>query len=174
MTSIHSENYAAALKILEFVEEFLHHQRQNENNILFSSATSENNLFTKAILSPSRNGATPIQALLASLSSFYDIQPMRLYVLNLPVNYTAQHLLKLFQVRYPSVFKAEIVKGGRDGDEGAESSEDEEDEGWSSGGEEGGVGYGEVPDEEESRQLNGERNLMAGMLRRSGKWSPLN
>ena len=173
MTSIHSQNYAAAIKILDFVEECRRHshphskQQQQEKSTSVSSAST---LFTEAVLNPSRNGATPIQALLMSLSPFYDIQSMRLYVSNLPVNYTAQHLLKLFQLRYPSVFMAEIVKGDRDEEEGAGSSEDEEDERWSSGGEEEGEGNGDE-EGEEFRSPVRERNIVTGTMHRSGKRS---
>ena len=172
MTSILSQNYAAALKILDFTEEFCrnphphHNQQQPKKSTKVSSDTSTASaLFTEAVLSPSRSGATPIQALFTSLSPFYDIQSMRLYVSNLPVNYTAQHLLKLFQLRYPSTFKAEIVK--EDVEEGVGSSEDE---GWSSIGEEEEEGNGDE-EGEESHQRVGERNLTAGMMHRSGKWS---
>ena len=94
---------------------------------------------------------------------------MRLYVSNLPVNYTAQHLLKLFQLRYPSVFKAEILKGDRDEEEGAGSSEDER---WSSGGEEEGEDNGDEEGEESQPPVR-ERNLVTGMTHRSGKWSSI-
>ena len=167
MTSIHCQNYAAALKILESLEEWSLQQKNNKATTISASSsnsattTVESRLFTDAILSPSRHGATPIQALLASFSPFYDIQSMRLHVSNLPVNYTAQHLLKLFQLRYPSVYKAKILKGDRDDEKSGSSDEEEEEEdGWSSEEEEG---------EEESRALRGEGNTISGLLRRSGQ-----
>ena len=105
MTSINSQNYAAALKITEFFEEWSRDQRRHQDKR--HNNDGESKFFSDAILSPSRNGATPIQALLASLSPFYDIKSPHLYVSNLPINYTAQHLLKLFQVRQTG----EVVNG---------------------------------------------------------------
>ena len=115
---------------------------------------TESEFFQKSILSPWKYGATPIQALLASVSPFYDIRSMCLYVYNLPTSYTAQHLLKLFQLRYPSAFKAEIVKRERDGeDDGAGSSGDEDGEtdGWSSTEDDGEDGGDEEGERDESR-----------------------
>ena len=145
-------------------------------------AATESEFFKNSVLSPWRNGATPIQALLASLSPFYDVRSMCLYVYNLPMSYTAQHLLKLFQLRYPSAFKAVIVKGDRDGeDEGAGSSGDEDGEtdGWSSG--EDGEEDGDEDDEgerEESRQRPGaaeggrESSLLSGLRAGNGLSTP--
>ena len=95
---------------------------------------------------------------------------MRLYVFNLPASYTAQHLLKLFQLRYPSAFKAEILKGDRDedGGEGVGSSgeEDGEDDGWSSG--EDGEGGEEGESRRQQGGAGGESSLLSG-LRRAGQ-----
>ena len=63
-----------------------------------------------AILTPSGNGTTPIEAVFSSLSPLFDSDSMCLYVSNMPMNYTAQQLLKLFQTRYPSAYKAEMFK----------------------------------------------------------------
>ena len=67
-------------------------------------------LMETAILTPSGNGTTPIEAIFSSLSPLFDSDSMCLYVSNMPVNYTAQQLLKLFQTRYPSAYKAEMFK----------------------------------------------------------------
>ena len=158
MTSINSQNYAAALKIMEHLEEWSL-QEQQERKAKFEKSK----FHSSDVLAASRDGTTPIQALLASLSSFYDTKSMRLYVANLPVNYTAQHLLKLFQVRYPSVFKAEILKGERDEEEGEGSSDDEDRGGWSSTEDEG--------DSELHASGAGEESLVSEILQRSGKWS---
>ena len=141
----------------------------------------ESEFFKNSIMSPWRHGATPIQALLASLSSFYDIKSMCLYVYNLPTSYTAQHLLKLFQLRYPSAFKAEIVKRDRDGeDEGAGSSGDEDGETdvWSSGEDDGEDGDEEGEREESHRQRPGgaeggrESSLLSGLRAGNGSSRP--
>ena len=95
------------------------------------------------------------------------------------MSYTAQHLLKLFQLRYPSAFKAEIIKRDLDReDEGVESSGDEDGEtdGWSSGDDDGEGGEDDEG-EGESRQRPGgvaggrgrESNLLSGL--RAGKGS---
>ena len=130
---------------------------------------TESQFFKNSILSPWKHGASSIQALLASLSPYYDIRSMCLYVYSLPTSYTAQHLLKLFQIRYPSAFKAEILKGDRDGVEerlGSSEEEDGETDDWSSGED------GEGRDEEARPQRQGRREatLLSG-LRRSGKGS---
>ena len=62
------------------------------------------------------------------------------------------------------------MKGDRDEEEGVGSSEDGEDEGWSSGGEEEREGNGDE-EGEEFRPPVRERNLVTGMMHRSGKWS---
>ena len=67
-------------------------------------------LMETAILTPSGNGTTPIEAIFSSLSPLFDSDSMCLYVSNMPMNYTAQQLLKLFQTRYPSAYKAEMFK----------------------------------------------------------------
>ena len=67
-------------------------------------------LMETAILTPSGNGTTPIEAVFSSLSPLFDSDSMCLYVSNMPMNYTAQQLLKLFQTRYPSAYKAEMFK----------------------------------------------------------------
>ena len=140
---------------------------------LFSTiAVTESEFFKESILSPWKYGATPIQALLASLSPFYDIRSMCLYIYNLPTSYTAQHLLKLFQLRYPSAFKAEIVKGERDGDDdgaGSSGDEDGETDGWSSTEDDGEDGGDEEGEREESRQRSSraeggrEASLLSGL-----------
>ena len=79
---------------------------------------------------------TPLQFLYASLCQTYDAKSRSLYVSKLPQTYTAQQLLKLFQKRYPSVYKAEIFKqdsGGEGGGGGGEG-------GRGGGGGEWGVG----------------------------------
>ena len=72
---------------------------------------------------------TPLQFLYASLCQTYDAKSRSLYVSKLPQTYTAQQLLKLFQKRYPSVYKAEIFKQDSGGEGGG-------------GGGEGGLGVG--------------------------------
>ena len=67
-------------------------------------------LMESAVLAPSGNGVTPVQAIFASVSPLFDNNSMCLHVSNMPVSYTAQQLLKLFQTRYPSAYKAEIFK----------------------------------------------------------------
>ena len=177
MTSIHCQNYAAALKILDFVEKATINQQQRKRDkpsqdkedqtttkkISSESppSTEDSKLFMDAVLSPSKNGATPIQKVLASLSPFYDIRSMCLYVSSLPLTYTAQHLLKLFQLRYPSAYKAEIFK--RDLEEEDTRSSDEDNEDWWSSTEE--------EEDEDSRLHYGEEQQTLSHLRRSGKGS---
>ena len=81
------------------------------------------NLLNEAILAPGENEMTPLHSLLASFCETYDVKTMRLFISKLPQTYTAQQLLKLFQKRYPSAYKAEIFKqeSGVEGEEGAGS-----------------------------------------------------
>ena len=53
---------------------------------------------------------TPLQTIVSSFGRTMDLKSMRLFVARLPQNYTAQQLLRLFQRRYPSVYKAVIFK----------------------------------------------------------------
>ena len=68
------------------------------------------NLLNEAILAPGENGVTPLHSLLTSFCDDNDVAIMRLFVSRLPLKYTAQQLLKLFQKRYPSAYKAKIFK----------------------------------------------------------------
>ena len=55
-------------------------------------------LLERAILAPMGANVTPVQAVLASVCPFYDGVSMCLHVSSIPVAFSAQHLLKLFQV----------------------------------------------------------------------------
>ena len=79
------------------------------------------------------------------------------------MNYTAQHLLKLFQLRYPSVFKAEILKGEGDGEEDVGSGGDDDDR-WSSEEDE------EEEEDDETHRQGGDAVLTDMLRRRSGEW----
>lgn len=68
------------------------------------------NLLNEAILAPGQNGMTPLHSFIASFCDVTDVKNMSLFVSRLPQNFTAQQLLKLFQKRYPSAYKAEIIK----------------------------------------------------------------
>lgn len=68
------------------------------------------NLLNEAILAPGQNGMTPLHSLIASFCDVTDVKNMSLFVSRLPQNFTAQQLLRLFQKRYPSAYKAEIMK----------------------------------------------------------------
>lgn len=78
-------------------------------------------LFKQAILKPAPNSLSTLHLLLGSLSSTFDLLSMALYVHNLQLS-TAKQLLRLFQVRYPSAFKAEIVNKSSAAKEGSEGS----------------------------------------------------
>ena len=112
LTAVCSQNYAAALRILAFVE---------------LVSPDQPNLFDRAILNTAaKSPSSTIHHLLGSLSVTFDLRTMALYVHNLHLS-TAKQLLRLFQVRYPSAYKAEIVKRGleKGGSEASESSSDE-------------------------------------------------
>ena len=120
------QNYAAALRILKFVERV---------------SPDHPDLFDRAILSTDKRHHSTLHLLLGSISSTFDLRTMTLYVHNLQLS-TAKQLLRLFQVRYPSAYKAEIVKRGAadgvgSGVESGGSSADEEDEDSNSDQEEG-------------------------------------
>ena len=78
---------------------------------------------------------------------------MTLYVHNLQLN-TAHQLLKLFQIRYPSVYKAEIFKKGGDSGESEDRS---------------GSSEGSDSEDNEGEELigGGPRNPFRGRVRRS-------
>ncbi len=111
LSAICNQNYAAALKILRFAE---------RTRSTFPS------VFQQAILAPSSDSNSALHLLLASLVSSFDTTSMTLFVHNLQLN-TGQRLLKLFQVRYPSAYKAEIFKKGEpEGNSGSEGESDSE------------------------------------------------
>jgi len=156
MEAISQHNYYAALQILQFVEE--HDEEQltpyagtlGQANLLHPTpgdgedSTCQDEgvhpkieffppleiLMESAILAPSGNGVTPVQAIFASVSPLFDNNSMCLHVSNIPVSYTAQQLLKLFQTRYPSAYKTEIfkVEEGSSSSSGSEFSDEEGDE----------------------------------------------
>lgn len=104
---------ASALKIFRFVQEKCP------------------DIFEKAILPRNREGLTPIQLLIASFSTCFDVLNMKLYISSMPVGYTAQQLLTLFKEFYPSAYRAEVTKDTEIDDsvpqEADESSEEETD-----------------------------------------------
>ena len=72
--------------------------------------THFSDLFNKAILAPGTNGMTPLHSLMTSFCKTIDVKAMQLCVARLPPNFTAWQLLRLFQSRYPSVYKTVIFK----------------------------------------------------------------
>ena len=97
------------------------------------------NLLNEAILAPGQNGMTPLHSLIASFCDITDVKNMSLFVSRLPQNFTAQQLLRLFQKRYPSAYKAEIMK--EEEREGSDLGECGRGEG--EGSDHGGCGRGE-------------------------------
>ena len=85
-------------------------------------------LFNRAILDPGSRGVPPLHSLLTSFGDATDVTSMKLHVSRLPQSYTAQQLLKLFQRRYPSVYKTRIFKeeDEEEGGEGERSDDGEE------------------------------------------------
>ena len=136
MSAISHQNFSAALRILHYVQTHVSSQPNldpsnsdpsNQPNFdptiskpselcrgtesaTNSSSPSSDLLLQSAVFAPGLNGITPLQAVLASFSSFYDCKAMALHVSSIPVTYTAQQLLKLFQTRYPSAYKVEVFK----------------------------------------------------------------
>ena len=105
---------------------------------------------------------------------------MFLFVSKLPPTYTAQQLLKLFQKRYPSVYKAEILK--RNGEGGGGGGGGREGGGREGGGREGG-GRGErrregeggsetEEEEEEEEEADGEEEVEGNVVVIRGAWWP--
>ncbi len=130
-----NQNYAAALKILEFVESVSSTgspSPQASGPDHAPSGSTDHTLLDRAILKPARNGLSTLHLLLGSLSSTFDLQTMALYVKNFQLT-TAKQLLRLFRVRYPSVYKAEIVRKGtgkaNSEESSSEGSDSERDEG---------------------------------------------
>ena len=113
MCAIAHLNMASALKIYRFVKEKCPE------------------IFGEALLPQNREGLTPIQMLIASFSTCFDLLNMKLYISSMPVGYTAQQLLTLFKEFYPSVYRAEVTKDTEVDDsapqEADESSEEETD-----------------------------------------------
>lgn len=96
------------MKILEFVEKL---------------APTYPTLFNQTVSKPTTGDLSTLHLLLGSLSPTFDLKSMALYVQNLQLS-TAKQLLKLFQVRYPSTYKAEIIKKGsaKEGSDGSSQS----------------------------------------------------
>ena len=88
-------------------------------------------IFDNAILPRNREGMTPINMLITSFATCFDLMNMKLYISSMPVGYTAQQLLTLFKEFYPSVYRAEVTKDTEVDDsapqEADESSEEETD-----------------------------------------------
>ena len=113
MSALVHRNYAAALKILTFVE--------RHDHAPISSAPN-NALFRHAVLGSSTSlGMTSLQLLLSSLTPQYDARTQQLRVTNVPPGFTAQQLLKLFHTRYPSVYRAEVYKASVQGSTSSDS-----------------------------------------------------
>ena len=83
-------------------------------------------LFSQSILDPGSHGVPPLHSLVTSFSDCTDIVAMKLHVSRLPQSYTAQQLLKLFQKRYPSVYKTRIFKEEEEEEEGGEEERSED------------------------------------------------
>ena len=118
-------------------------------------------LLQRAIIAPADGGVTPIQALFASLSRYYDCKTMCLYASCVPSAFTAHQLLKLFQSRYPSAYKVEILKVIGEvttSDSGSDPSESEEEVEVNEGEEDGGEGM----QRSEDQSLRGNRLFTAG------------
>lgn len=85
------------------------------------------NFFECAILAPCSKGLSPLHTFFASISGVYDSKQMCLHVSGLPSGFTAQQLLRHFQLQYPSAYRAEVfhdtASDGRVSD-----SEDDNDE----------------------------------------------
>ena len=138
MVAINQRNYAGALKILEFAEGIRGEQEStcSRSNGLGHTSNNSRDLHNASLLDKviftTKNGVTSIQSLFASLSPHYDSEAMCLHISSIPVNYTAQQLLKLFQGRYPSAYKAEVLKlddiGTSSSSESGSGSSDNEDE----------------------------------------------
>ena len=112
ISALSSQNYAAALLILKFVEK------------VGGPSSQHPNLFDRAVLGGvvpggegvaagggGRGSSSTLHHFLGGLCRTFDLRSMALYVHNLQLS-TARQLLKLFQVRYPSAYKAEIIKRG--------------------------------------------------------------
>ena len=83
--------------------------------------------FTRAILAPCSKGLTPLHAFFASIKEVYDSLMMCLHVAGLPSGYTAQQLLKYFQLQFPSAYRAEVFHDSAN-DKASDSEEEDEDE----------------------------------------------
>ena len=146
MTAIANHNYPTASQILSYVTR---------------SPTKLNELLKPAILERNREGMTPVQMIFASLSSHYDIHSMRLYVMNVPVGFTAQQLLHLFKNYYPSAYRAELIRDNEEEERSAgESSESD-----SSGNEDVGHAealFGGVVERARQRMRNRQRRRAHG------------
>ena len=164
MTAVSHRNYAAALRILDYVQQRMPEpiEGRGEGDKTFSftapsckrpadgaprSEASDGSptgadLLSGAILAPmGGGGVTPLQALFSGFSSNFDLVSMCLHVTGFPLGYTAQQLLRLFQTRYPSVYKAQVFKNGDSEDSSSSensSSEEEEEEEEGEGEGEGG------------------------------------
>ena len=164
MTAVSHRNYAAALRILDYVQQRTPEPKEGrgEGDKTFSftapsckqpadgaprSEASDGSLtgadlLSGAILAPmGGGGVTPLQALFSGFSSNFDLISMCLHVTGFPLGYTAQQLLRLFQTRYPSVYKAQVFKNGDSEDSSSSensSSEEEEEEEEGEGEGEGG------------------------------------
>ena len=85
------------------------------------------NFFSRAILARSSKGLTPLHAFFASISGVYDSLQMCLHVSGLPSGFTAQQLLKYFQLQFPAAYRAEVFQEIAN-DKTSDSEEEEENE----------------------------------------------
>lgn len=83
--------------------------------------------FTRAILAPCSKGLTPLHTFFASISGAYDSLQMCLHVSGLPSGFTAQQLLKYFQLQFSSAYRAEVFQEPST-DKTSDSEDDDDDD----------------------------------------------
>ena len=125
--AILQRNYTAALKIMEHVTSSVISSSDDPMGEVIEGALQPSGFFARAILAPCSKGLTPLHAFFASIKEVYDSLMMCLYVSGLPSGYTARQLLKYFQLRFPSAYRAEVFHDSVN-DKASDSEEEEEEE----------------------------------------------
>ena len=95
--------------------------------VVVEGTSQPSDFFARAILAPTSKGLTPLHAFFASISGVYDSLQMCLHVTGLPTGFTAQQLLKYFQLQFPSAYRAEVFQDSA-ADKTSDSEEEEEED----------------------------------------------
>lgn len=95
---------------MEYITSSLINSTDDPMGEIVEGALQPSDFFARAILAPCRKGLSPLHVFFASITGVYDSYQMCLLVSGLPSGFTAQQLLKHFQLQFPSAYRAEVFQ----------------------------------------------------------------